>query len=264
MSEFIEEIAGFKLFLDPYNGVTTDMKNILNDKIEFEKNLLILIQQLQKENRRLLWITFDLKNANLIEIAAREGFTFHNCEKESIMMVKELVLNPIVPTAPTHTLGVGAIVINDRNELLVIKERVSNIGYKLPGGHIDLGEKISDAVQREVLEETGINVEFESISSVSHFHPHQFGKGNLYILCKCRALSYEINITDTQEILDAKWIDVNEYLSSEETFEFGKEIVQSSLSFEGLKIEDLDCFKNFPKKYELFFPVRKDVTEYSF
>lgn len=264
MSEFIEEIAGFKLILDPYDGVTVESNENFENEVDFEKNLLLLITQLKSESRKLLWITFTLKHAPLIPLASKNGFTFHNCEKEFIMMVKELVSNPIVPTSPTHTLGVGAVVINEENEILVIKERVSHIGFKLPGGHIDLGEKISTAVQREVLEETGVNVEFESITSLGHFHPHQFGKGNLYLLCKCRALSYEIKIQDMEEITEAKWIDVNEFLSSPDTFEYVKEIIYSVLNFKGLEIKELESFKNIPKKYELFFPTQKDNCDYSF
>lgn len=264
MNEFVEEIAGFKLILDPYDGVTVETNGNFDNHEMFEQNLVSLIEELKIEKRKLLWITFSLKDSSLIPIASAHNFTFHNCEKESVMMVKELVENPIVPTSPTHTLGVGAIVINEDDEILVIKERVSNIGYKLPGGHIDLGEKISDAVCREVLEETGVNVEFESITSLGHFHPHQFGKGNLYLLCRCRALSYEINIQDTQEILEARWLNVNEFLSSPDTFEFVKEIVKSLFNFEGLYLKDLESFKNFPKKYELFFPKESNAKEYSF
>lgn len=264
MEEFIENIAGFKLLLDPYQGVTIETNPNFDDTKNFEKNLLLLVETLKKEKRKLLWITFDLKYSILISIATKHGFTFHNCEKESLMMVKELVENPIIPTSPNHTLGVGAVIINDNNEILVIKERVSNIGYKLPGGHIDLGEKISQAVQREVLEETGVNVEFESITSLGHFHPHQFGKGNLYLLCKCRALSYEINIRDTQEILEAAWVDVNEFISDPDTFEYVREIVMTSMNFKGLTIKDLESFKNIPKKYELFFPKETHVNDYSF
>ena len=254
MNDFIEEIAGFKLFLDPYNGVTVDPKTIIGNKKEFENNLLILIKQLQEEKRKLLWVTFDLKNSNLIETAVKNGFTFHNCDSDYVMMVKELVPNPIVPTSPTHTIGVGAVVINDKNEILVIKERVSNIGFKLPGGHIDLGEKIIDAVCREVLEETGVIVEFESIITLSQFHPHQFGKGNVYIICNAKPISSKIDIQDTHEILEAKWIDVDIYLNDEDTREYTKELIQSSFLNDGLKLKDLESFKNFPKKYELFFP----------
>jgi len=254
LDDFIDEVSGFKLILDKYNGVTVDALSFVEDKKSFENNLLILIQHLQKDKRKLLWITFSLANAHLIEIASKHHFTFHNCGDDYVMMVKKLIPNPIIPTAPTHTLGVGVVVINDKNEILLIKERFSNIGYKLPGGHIDLGEKIETAVCREVLEETGIIVEFESIITLSSFHPHQFGKGNIYILCNAKAKSETINIQDIEEILEAKWMNVDEFLADVNTFEYVKKIIESSFSTKGLKTKELEFFQNLNIECELFFP----------
>jgi len=254
LNDFIEEVSGFKLILDRYNGVTVDSFPFLEDKISFENNLLVLIQHLENENRKLLWVTFSLDNAHLIGIASNHAFTFHNCGEDYVMMVKKLTPNPIIPTAPTHTLGVGVVVINEKNEILLIKERFSNIGYKLPGGHIDLGEKIETAVCREVLEETGIIVEFESIITLSSFHPHQFGKGNIYILCNAKPKSEIINIQDIDEILEAKWMNVDEFLADVDTFEYVKKIIESSFSTKGLKTKELDFFKNLNIECELFFP----------
>lgn len=254
MNDFIDEVSGFKLILDRYNGVTINSLPFIEDKTSFENNLLFLIQHLQNDKRKLLWISFSLENAHLIEIASKQEFTFHNCGDNYVMMVKKLTPNPIIPTAPTHTLGVGVVVINENKEILLIKERFSNIGYKLPGGHIDLGEKIETAVCREVLEETGIIVEFESVITLSSFHPHQFGKGNIYILCKANPLSDTINIQDTDEILEAKWMNVDEFLADVNTFEYVKEIIQSSFSTHGLKHKELEFFKNLDIECELFFP----------
>ncbi|RDX33565.1 NUDIX domain-containing protein [Arcobacter sp. HD9-500m-PIT-SAG02] len=255
MNDFIDEVWGFNLILDRYNGVTISSLPLIEDKISFENNLLLLIQDLQKEKRKLLWITFSLENAHLIEIASKQQFTFHNCGDNYVMMVKKLTLNPIIPTAPTHTLGVGVVVINEKKEILLIKERFSNIGYKLPGGHIDLGEKIETAACREVLEETGITVEFESVITLSSFYPHQFGKGNIYILCKAIPKSDRINIQDTDEILEAKWMNVDEFLGDVNTFEYVKEIIQSSYATPGLKHKELDFLKDLDIDCELFFPI---------
>ena len=65
-----------------------------------------------------------------------------------------------------HTLGVGAVVINSKNEILLIKEIIRNEYYKLPGWHIDDAEMISQALSREVFEETGVVVDFERIISI--------------------------------------------------------------------------------------------------
>ena len=63
------------------------------------------------------------------------------------MLVKKLIQETVIPTAKNYTVGVGAIV-RDKEQLLVIKDRFSN-GYKLPGGHIDNNESIKDALKRE-------------------------------------------------------------------------------------------------------------------
>lgn len=59
---------------------------------------------------------------------------------------------------PKHPLpGVGAIILRRGSILLVQRGRNPLKGYwSLPGGLIETGEKIEDAVMREVLEETGL------------------------------------------------------------------------------------------------------------
>lgn len=54
-------------------------------------------------------------------------------------------------------IGAGGFVLNDKNEVLVIKEKHGPAKHiwKVPGGRVDPGEEICDAVVREVLEETG-------------------------------------------------------------------------------------------------------------
>jgi len=62
---------------------------------------------------------------------------------------------------PAHPLvGVGAIILREDRVLLVLRDREPQKGYwSLPGGLLELGERIEDAVRREALEETGLVVE---------------------------------------------------------------------------------------------------------
>ena len=145
----VEMIGCFLTVLDPYNGITIDSKDLPDTKEEFELNLDYLIDEV-KNKRNLIWIYIDIQRSDFIPIATKRGFFFHSCDEGYILVVKRIKENAIIPTAANHTLGVGAVVINDKNEILVIKERISNLGYKLPGGHIDNGEMISTAVSREV------------------------------------------------------------------------------------------------------------------
>lgn len=250
----VEKIGCFNTIIDPYNGITINSNDLPNSKEEFELNLDFLIEEL-KNQRFLIWIYIDIIKSDFISITTKKGFFFHSCGEKYILVVKRLKENAIVPTASNHTLGVGAVVINDKNELLVIKESISTAGYKIPGGHIDDTEMITAALQREVLEETGIIVEFESIISLGHFYPHQFHKSNLYILCTAIPKSYEINIKDTQEIVDAKWIDVNKYLNDEEVLDYSKAIVKAAIKSKGFFRTNQETLCHIKKDFELFFPI---------
>lgn len=59
--------------------------------------------------------------------------------------------------------GCGALIINDKNETLLLKRGTKSrnqAGYwSKPGGTVEFGEKIEDAVKREVKEEFGIDIE---------------------------------------------------------------------------------------------------------
>ncbi len=69
---------------------------------------------------------------------------------------------------PTHPfVGVGAIIIRDGKILLA--KRGSEPGmnkWSIPGGIVELGEKVQDTVIREVKEETNLDVEIHSLIDV--------------------------------------------------------------------------------------------------
>lgn len=70
--------------------------------------------------------------------------------------------NPNAPAANSVVPSVTAVVRDDAGRLLLIHRTDNNL-WALPGGGHDLGERIGDTVVREVAEETGIQVEVDSI-----------------------------------------------------------------------------------------------------
>lgn len=73
--------------------------------------------------------------------------------------------DPDAPKTNSLVVAVGAVVRNDRGEVLLI-ERTDNGLWALPGGAQEIGESIKDAVRREVREETGIEVEVTGLTGI--------------------------------------------------------------------------------------------------
>lgn len=73
--------------------------------------------------------------------------------------------DPAAPRANSIVVAVAVAVRNTQGELLLI-ERTDNGLWALPGGAVDIGETVVQAAQREVYEETGINVEIAGLSGI--------------------------------------------------------------------------------------------------
>jgi ADP-ribose pyrophosphatase YjhB (NUDIX family) len=60
--------------------------------------------------------------------------------------------------------AVDAIIEMDGRNIILIKRKFPPLGYAFPGGFVDYGESLEDAVKREVKEET--NLDFEIKGSI--------------------------------------------------------------------------------------------------
>lgn len=234
-----------------FNGVIINSDQLPENSEIFATQLSALLRHTKQQNKAVVWLTLPIKLSHLISISTAQGFTFHNCLPEEVTLVFKTSPDDFVPFIPTHSLGAGGLVQNEYGEILVIKEHGAK-NYKLPGGHIELGEKIEDAVIREVLEETGINTKFNTVLGMASTHPYRFGKSNIYIVCELTPLSVDIDIQDTYEIDDAKWITPKEYLADDNTNPFNKYLVKSLINGKGLVKSALDLTQFSNLKHEMF------------
>ena len=53
---------------------------------------------------------------------------------------------------------VGAMILNPAGEMLLVQSHKWVGKYTIPGGHVELGERVAEAVVRESKEETGLDV----------------------------------------------------------------------------------------------------------
>ena len=69
---------------------------------------------------------------------------------------------------PEHPIiGVGAVIVEGGRVLLVRRDTEPLRGeWSVPGGMLELGEKLRDGVRREALEETGVRVEPDEVLDV--------------------------------------------------------------------------------------------------
>ena len=66
---------------------------------------------------------------------------------------------------PVHILAAAGIVINEKNEILMVKNL--RRGWEFPGGQVETGENVINGVKREILEETGIEAEVGEVFCIS-------------------------------------------------------------------------------------------------
>ncbi|MBF0281220.1 MAG: NUDIX domain-containing protein [Zetaproteobacteria bacterium] len=239
------------MVLDEYNGVVIEPASIPNDRVLFLAELQRVMGFVAQEQKNIVWLTLPLSHAFLVDIATDMGFEFHNCLPQQLTLIHRPSAETFVPFVPTHTVGVGALIVRE-GALLVVKERRSQ-GYKLPSGQVDLAESLASAVRREVMEETGIETRFGSIVAISTKHPFQFGKSNIYVICQLQALSEAIEVHDQHEIEEACWVHHVDYLSDEKNPTFHRHLVERLISAQGLEWMEHPLKRGDDAQRELFF-----------
>lgn len=243
-----------KFELDKFNGVIIDPASLPTTTEELKADLENLLAYLGSEKKSLSWISLPITCAESIPQFITAGFTFHSCLREELTLVRQPSDCTFVPFIPTHTIGAGAIVLNEADEILLIKER-GTTGFKLPGGYVESGERIQHSIQREVFEETGIESIFESIVGFTTKHPHQLGKSNLHFICRMKALTQAISILDTAEIEDAKWVPLTSYISEPGNSLTDRQMVSTVAYSKGLTATDFSGNIEPHKRAEIFISV---------
>jgi nucleoside triphosphatase len=109
---------------------------------------------------------------------------------------------------------VGALVVNEKGEVLIVRSKKWNDKYTVPGGHIELGERAEDAITREVKEETGLDTEPVKLLIVQQaIYPKDYHKHQHFIFMDfvCKAKSSEVKL-DGRELQSYVWVTPEEAL----------------------------------------------------
>jgi 8-oxo-dGTP diphosphatase len=104
---------------------------------------------------------------------------------------------------PRHSVSVAGIVVNNADQILVVQRR-DNGRWEPPGGVLELDEHFEEGVRREVLEETGMNVEVERLTGVYK----NLTVGVVALVFRCIPLGDPDS--DSAEAMAVRWADLAE------------------------------------------------------
>jgi 8-oxo-dGTP diphosphatase len=117
---------------------------------------------------------------------------------------------------PKHILSAAAIVINDKNEILLIKG--PKRGWEMPGGQVEEGESLTQAAIRETKEESGIDIEIIKFCGIFQ----NIGNSICNTLFLAKPIGGEL--TKTPESLDVGFFPIDEALNKVEWKDFRQRI----------------------------------------
>ncbi|WP_121604555.1 NUDIX hydrolase [Virgibacillus sp. Bac332] len=106
---------------------------------------------------------------------------------------------------PKHIIAVSAYVTNENGEALLVKTHWRSDTWEPPGGQVEEGEPLDNAVCREVLEETGIVISPIGITGVYYNATVHL----LSVVFKAKYVGGELKI-QPEEIKDARFIKLTE------------------------------------------------------
>ena len=110
----------------------------------------------------------------------------------------------------------GALILNEEDQIFLMKSPKWDEKWLVPGGHVEKGEKIEECVKREVKEETGLKVDAVEFVTVLEGMPESFERDTHFIFLNysCRAENQEVEL-DQREAVEHTWITPEKALESD-------------------------------------------------
>ena len=130
-------------------------------------------------------------------------------------MNKNIIINDINSGKISLGIELGStrikgVLINNKADVLATGTFKWENKFVIPGGHIELGEKMEDALKREVLEETGLYIyDIKLISLKESIYSDKFHEKKHFIFIDylCKTDSSDVVLNDESETYE--WVDIN-------------------------------------------------------
>jgi 8-oxo-dGTP pyrophosphatase MutT (NUDIX family) len=135
-------------------------------------------------------------------------------------------------------LRVYGIVINDQGEVLLSHERRNKVEFiKFPGGGVELGEGILDALKREFIEELGVHIDSARLFYLNEFYQASVFKTEDQIISFYYLVTLKLNeiivgvinkpvgSMDSSDFERVEWLALTDLTPDQMTFPIDKVVV---------------------------------------
>src|SRR6185503_4593223 len=111
-------------------------------------------------------------------------------------------------------LGVGAVIWNDKDEVVLIRrgKEPRKDQWSIPGGHLEWGESLHEALLREVHEGTGLTVELVGLIDAVDLITED-GSGNVtrhYVLIDFAVRAIGGDLRAGSDAAEARWVSLSQ------------------------------------------------------
>ncbi len=121
----------------------------------------------------------------------------------------------------SQELCIGGVVVEDGKILLVRRtHKPAKNCWSIPGGRVEQGETLKDAVKREMLEECGVDVEVGNVICVAEVVRE--GKHYVIVDFEVKLKAGEVRAGD--DAAEARWFSLEEAASREDVVESAREL----------------------------------------
>lgn len=137
---------------------------------------------------------------------------------------------------------VVGIVKKEDKILLIQRERGDFIGlWGIPGGKVEECEHIDRAIEREMLEETGIKASFKEMIGLATEIMHDKNSTSIIYVC---SLTLERNELIRNPEFRYRWFSIDELLKSRDIIESDKIFIEKFYVNKSKEYLKLDCYKD--------------------
>ncbi|ADH99918.1 NUDIX domain-containing protein [Salisediminibacterium selenitireducens] len=110
---------------------------------------------------------------------------------------------------PLEAIVVVKACIMDQNRILIVHRTGTYPKWECPGGKVDMNETLTQALKREVFEETGLKIEVDELMYATVMNVADKGKSYLILNYAARAESTTVVLSDEHD--RAAWVSEEEF-----------------------------------------------------